>query len=147
MQDGRACPGHRHFARFTSPGLFNGRRARILALGNFVGGQGLGHMSKIIFVLTLALGCIAASAAQAQSDAQKKAALSSPYLPKARACMDNLAAAGKAAGFDTDRDGGNVAIEHPTNQKKLGEILADTFGCLDTAFEMKKKKVVREKTG
>jgi len=99
--------------------------------------------AKISFAVAFVIICISAVCAQAQGDAQKNAVLNSPYLAKAGACMNNMTAAGKSAGFETDRDGGAILIKDPKNEKKLGEILSSTFECLDNAFGMTKKKIDR----
>lgn len=84
------------------------------------------------------------SVAKAQPNAQRDAVLSSPYLIKARGCMDKLAAAGKEANFLTDRQGGNILILDPADTKKLGEIEMNMFGCLDGAYNMKGTLVDRK---
>jgi hypothetical protein len=100
-------------------------------------------MSKIAGALAGVAVCILTIGAQAQTDAQKKAILSSPYLKKAGACMNAMVSAGKSAGLETDRIGGTILIRDPGNEAKLGEILASTFTCLEESFEMKKKFVDR----
>ena len=100
-------------------------------------------MSKITFALTFVIVCFAIASAQAQEDPQKNAVLSSPYLAKAKACVNNMVSAGKSVGLETDHEGGNVLILDPTSEAKLGEILDSTFKCFDDAFAMKKRKIDR----
>ena len=101
--------------------------------------------AKISFAVAFVIICISAVCAQAQGDAQKNAVLNSPYLAKAGACMNNMTAAGKSAGFETDRDGGAILIKDPKNEKKLGEILSSTFECLDNAFGMTKTAAIMKR--
>ena len=104
-------------------------------------------MPKTGFVYALVFACatlFAASAAQAEPNPQRDAVLNSPYLAKARECMNKLADAGKAANFFTDRQGGDILILDPADAKQLGEIEGDMFGCLDAAFDMKGKNVDRK---
>ena len=100
-------------------------------------------MYKVTFVLAFGIVCLATFSAKAQNDAQKSAVLSSPYLAKARACMNDMVSAGKSAGIETDREGGDILVLDPTREDKLSEILDSTFKCLDDAFAMKKKKIDR----
>jgi hypothetical protein len=55
--------------------------------------------------------------------------------------MNDMVSAGKSAGLETDREGGNILILDPAHEAKLGEILGATFTCLDDAFAMEKKKI------
>jgi hypothetical protein len=100
-------------------------------------------MRKIIFAVAFVIVCFEAVNAQAQEEAQKNAVLNSPYLAKAKVCMNDMVSAGKSAGLETDREGGNILILDPTKEAKLGEILDGTFKCLDDAFAMKKEKIDR----
>jgi hypothetical protein len=105
-------------------------------------------MPRIRFVSALAFAgasavSLIAPAAHAQANAQRDAVLSSPYLAKARACVNDFAAAGKSAGLMTDQDGGTVLILDPAKKEKLGRILGSSFDCLDGAFGMPRKMVDR----
>lgn len=104
-------------------------------------------MPKTGFVYALVFACaalFAAPAAQAEPNPQRDAVLNSPYLAKARECMNKLADAGKAANFVTDRQGGNILILDPADTKKLSEIEVNMFKCLDGAYDMKGKLVDRK---
>ena len=87
------------------------------------------------------LGMTAASVASAQS----QAILKSPSIAKARACLDQLIAAGKKAEFYTDREGGHALVLNPT-QRPLHPLLVQTQACFAAAHP-KRAIVTNPNTG
>ena len=68
-----------------------------------------------------------------KANALSRDILNSPFVAKARACVDVLAEAGRTAGFQTDRQGGLVLILNET-QRPLHPLMVDMANCLDAAL-------------
>ena len=96
-------------------------------------------LASAIIVVTTCIGVDYGAALTASEDK----AVKSPQVAKARACISDLATAGRNAGVETDQNGGNILLEDPTEKAKLGKLMGDMFSCLDAAFGMTRKKIER----
>ena len=69
----------------------------------------------------------------------------SPVVIKANACLTDLEAAGKKAGYETTRDNGEIDVLKET-QAELLPLLVSAADCMDAAFP--KREIVKDpKTG
>lgn len=91
-------------------------------------------MKSIALLAGLALAVVAFDV-QAQP-----AILKSPSVAGAKACLDRLAEDSRKAGYQTDREGGQILILHPTRQP-LYPLLLSMSKCLSAAYP--KKEVVK----
>jgi hypothetical protein len=88
---------------------------------------------KILAIAALIVAGLSAGSAYAQTEAQRKV-LQSPSIPKGRACMTNLEAAGTSAGFETFKAAKNhLLVMHPTAEE-LRPLQKSLYDCLDAAF-------------
>ncbi len=97
-------------------------------------------MAKTSFCAAFAAFFLSAVALHAQP-----AIVNSPSVKKARDCLDKIAAQGREAGFDTDRDGGDVLVLNRT-RPEVFPLLTTMVECMDDAFPQ--NEVVKDpKTG